>query len=86
MTSGTLISFRSLKCISNPNIDASHPTLKSKFSYNNKACRLTINLGIRMNQLQRFYQWIATSPPLFKLTPPFATLEDVSVKPLNSSK
>ncbi|NNN88474.1 DUF1853 domain-containing protein, partial [Vibrio sp. 2-2(9)] len=41
MTSGTLISFRSLKCISNPNIDASHPTLKSKFSYNNKACRLT---------------------------------------------
>ncbi len=39
-----------------------------------------------MNQLQRFYQWIATSPPLFKLRPPFATLEDVSVKPLNSSE
>lgn len=35
-----------------------------------------------MNQLQRFYQWIATSPPLFQLRPPFVTLEEVSAPPL----
>ncbi|MDW3124433.1 DUF1853 domain-containing protein, partial [Vibrio sp. 1974] len=27
-----------------------------------------------MNQLQRLYQWITSSPPLFQLLPPFATL------------
>ncbi|ELB2893219.1 DUF1853 family protein [Vibrio alginolyticus] len=39
-----------------------------------------------MNQLQRFYQWIATSPPLFKLRPPFATLEDLTVTPLKNTE
>lgn len=39
-----------------------------------------------MNQLQRFYQWIADSPPLFYLQPPFATLEDVSAASLNESE
>lgn len=39
-----------------------------------------------MNQLQRFYDWIATSPPLFQLRPPFATLEDLSVAPLCESE
>ncbi|MDV6253102.1 DUF1853 family protein [Vibrio sp. EA2] len=39
-----------------------------------------------MNQLQRFYDWIASSPPLFQLRPPFATLEDLSVTPLCESE
>ncbi|EII2985689.1 DUF1853 family protein [Vibrio parahaemolyticus] len=39
-----------------------------------------------MNQLQRLYQWITSSPPLFQLLPPFATLEDLSIKPLDESE
>ncbi len=39
-----------------------------------------------MNQLHRFYQWIASSPPLFQLQPPFVTLEDLSVSPLHKSE
>lgn len=33
-----------------------------------------------MNQLQRFAQWIASSPSLFELTPPFASLKDLDAK------
>lgn len=39
-----------------------------------------------MNQLQRFYHWIASSPPLFQLRPPFVTLEDLPVAPLCESE
>ncbi len=35
-----------------------------------------------MNQLQRFYQWIASSPPLFQLQDPFVSLDNLSVDPL----
>lgn len=39
-----------------------------------------------MNQLQRFSTWIANSPSLFELTPPFVSLEDIDVKPLLNSE
>ncbi|PFG46033.1 hypothetical protein ATG66_3127 [Vibrio sp. ES.051] len=39
-----------------------------------------------MNQLQRFYQWIVSSPPLFQLCLPFATLEHLSITPLDNSE
>ena len=35
-----------------------------------------------MNSLQRFYQWIANTPPLFKLQTPFVTVEDIPALPL----
>ncbi|NRF15698.1 DUF1853 family protein [Vibrio coralliilyticus] len=36
-----------------------------------------------MNQLQRFYHWIASSPSLFTLTPPFESLQTLPVHPLS---
>ena len=39
-----------------------------------------------MNQLQRFYHWIASSPSLFTLTPPFESLQTLQVHPLNDPK
>ncbi|WP_282177713.1 DUF1853 family protein [Vibrio nereis] len=38
-----------------------------------------------MNQLHRFYNWIARSPSLFELTPPFVSFEDFNIKPLKNS-
>lgn len=38
-----------------------------------------------MNQLQRFYDWIAHSPSLFELTPPFVSLENLRVAPLSNN-
>ncbi|MEZ9231904.1 DUF1853 family protein [Vibrio amylolyticus] len=39
-----------------------------------------------MNQLQRFYQWIASTPSLFQRQPPFADFLDLSTIPLPSSE
>lgn len=36
-----------------------------------------------MNSLQRFYQWIANTPPLFKVTPPFITVDNIPTLPLS---
>ena len=39
-----------------------------------------------MNSLQRFYQWIACTPPLFKLQTPFVTVEDLLASPLSDNE
>lgn len=38
-----------------------------------------------MNQLQHFYQWIASAPSLFELETPFVSLEHLKPKPLKAS-
>jgi hypothetical protein len=35
-----------------------------------------------MNSLQRFYQWISDTPPLFKLNAPFVTMENIPTRAL----
>ena len=35
-----------------------------------------------MNSLQRFQQWIANTPPLFKLKSPFVTVKDIQTQAL----
>lgn len=39
-----------------------------------------------MNSLQRFHQWIANTPPLFKLKEPFVTVEDIPTLPLSDNE
>lgn len=38
-----------------------------------------------MNQLQRFYQWIAAAPSLFELKAPFVSLEHLNPEPLQQN-
>ncbi|MCK6262180.1 DUF1853 family protein [Vibrio sp. ZSDE26] len=39
-----------------------------------------------MNQLQRFYRWVASTPSLFQLQPPFVDFRGIDVSDLSSSE
>ncbi|AUI85635.1 type II citrate synthase [Vibrio azureus] len=39
-----------------------------------------------MNDLDRFYQWIIETPPLFKLCPPFSTVADLPSLPFSQQQ